>query len=820
MMLRIGFFAILWFFVACSGSKPTQTAPATASSNASAATASRANEMKAYKDVITAKAVSDEGLFKVHEVDGAWFFEIPNALLGKEMLLQSRVSKVPQNTNAWYGGEETNSQVVKWEKNGKQIWLRAVGYNIVAPDSLPIYQAVQNSNLAPVIRSFEIKSLAKDSQGVVIDVSSMFKTDVNSIGIRKTQREEYQVKRVDEGRSAVLGIRSYPKNIEVRHLLTYEATKPPMDESIGAFSVEMAQSFLMLPEVPMQPRLLDRRVGYFSYTQTNYGSEAQRAEKQTFISRWRLEPKDPEAYKRGELVEPVKPIVYYIDPATPLKWRPFLKQGVNDWQKAFEAAGFKNAIYALDPPSPEEDPEFSPEDARYSVIRYFASDVQNAYGPHVADPRTGEILESDIGWYHNVMNLLRNWFLIQTAAVNPDARKVEFDDALMGELIRFVSAHEVGHTLGLPHNMGSSSAYPVEYYRTKATCEGGTAPSIMDYARFNYIAQPGDDVCLFPAIGAYDIHAINWGYRWIPDAHSPQAERSTLNEWIRKNEQNPVYRFGKQGGFDPSSQTEDLGDDAMKASEYGIANLKRIIPELMNWVNKPATDFEQLEEVYGQVGVQFMRYMGHVTNNVGGVYENYKTADQNSVVYSFVPLEKQKRAVSFINAQLFTTPTWLVRPEMLRRFEGTGIVNRMTNYQAGVLRSLLHYGRLGRMIEGEVIGENAYLMSDYFNDLRGGIWTEVLSNGTSDTYRRNLQRTHLDILDGLLNTEPTAPATPEAAKFLGIAINIKTSDVRLYVRSELEQLKTALRQNKSTDALMKAHVQDCIARIEKILDPD
>jgi hypothetical protein len=536
------------------------------------------------------------------------------------------------------------------------------------------------------------------------------------------------------------------------------------------------------------------------------------------------------AWKRGELVEPKKPIVYYIDPATPMQWRPYLKAGVNDWNVAFAAAGFKNAIIAKDPPTKEEDPEFSPEDVRYSVIRYFASDIQNAYGPHISDPRSGEILESDIGWYHNVMSLLRNWFLIQTAAVNPAARTTKFKEDLMGQLIRFVSSHEVGHTLGLPHNMGSSSATPVDSLRSASfTKKYNVAHSIMDYARFNYVAQPEDKgVNLFPGIGLYDKYAISWGYRPIPDAKTPEAELPILNQWIREHEGDSRYRYGKQGGFDPSSQTEDLGDDAMKASTYGIANLKRILPNLMAWSTEPGKDYDDLEELYGQVVTQWSRYMGHVTNNVGGVVETYKAMDQNGVVYSMVTAEKQRRAMQFLQEQLFKTPTWLINADITRRFEGTGMVERIRSRQVSVLNQLTDAGRIGRLLEANALNEpnGQYSAMEMLSDIRKGVWSELASGGAADMYRRNLQRAYLDRTNTIMNTN-YVPEFPFVSginfpKLTGISVNASQSDIRSIIRSELVKLKSEIQAAipKTKDEMTKIHLQDSLVRIDKIFNPD
>jgi hypothetical protein len=440
----------------------------------------------------------------------------------------------------------------------------------------------------------------EDSTGVVIDATSMFTTDVALISPVRSQaaRRRFGIRSLDKSRSMINHMKAFPQNVEVRHILTYNGNQLPDNQSTQSLSLEMNQSFILLPEDPWKMRYYDSRVGYFGRTKTNYSWDEHKAESREIIDRWRLDPKDPEAYFRGEIVEPKKPIVYYIDPGTPMKWRKYIKQGIEDWQPAFEAAGFKNAIIAKDPPSPEEDPDWSPEDVRYSVVRYITTDIQNAQGPHVSDPRTGEILESDILWYHNVMNLLRNWFFIQTAAVNEDAQKVKFDDELMGELIRFVAAHEVGHTLGFPHNMGSSVAYPVDSLRKPGFVQRmGVAPSIMDYARFNYVAQPEDKGAgLFPKVGPYDKWVTEWGYRLIQGADTPDEEKETLNEWIIAKADNPIYRYGQQqrGVVDPTAQTEDVGSNAVEASDLGIENLKRIKSKLTEWGTEDGEDYSDL----------------------------------------------------------------------------------------------------------------------------------------------------------------------------------------------------------------------------------
>ncbi|WP_242918325.1 zinc-dependent metalloprotease [Pontibacter liquoris] len=772
-----------------------------------------------YSDVITAKAVTDDGLFKVHRIDEKYFYEIPDTLLNRDMLMVSRIAKTA--TNIGYGGEELNSQMLRWEKKGNRILLRLISYQNVASDTLEIFHSVQNSNLAPVIQAFDIKAFNKGTS--VVEVTDFFSKDVPALGLDKENRDKYKVKRLDDKRSFIEGVKSFPMNIEARSLMTYEASEPPANSSAGTISLEINHSMLLLPKVPMAARAFDQRVGFFTLSQTDYGTDEQRAAKRRYIVRWKLEPKDKEAYARGELVEPVKPIVYYIDPATPMKWRPYLKQGVEDWNKAFEAAGFKNAIIAKDPPSFEEDPEFSTEDARYSVIRYFSSETQNAYGPNVHDPRSGEILESHIGWYHNVMNLLRNWYFVQTAAINPDARSVKFKDEVMGELIRFVSSHEVGHTLGLPHNMGSSAAYPVEKLRdAKFTKEMGTAPSIMDYARFNYVAQPEDKgVALMPGIGPYDKYSVKWGYSYFPETNG-RDNTEKLVKWVREKENDPMYRFGRQqfNTIDPSSQTEDLGDDAMLASTYGIKNLKRIMPKLIEWTGESNKNYDDLEEMYGQVLGQWNRYMGHVTANIGGVYENYKTYDQKGDVYAAVPKEKQKRAVKFLNTEGFATPTWMLDDNILRKIESNGAVERVRNAQVNILNNVLEPGRMARLLETQaMLGNSAYTLPEMMADVRNGVWAEIGSGKTIDMYRRNLQRGYLERMAFLMKDQENS--RPGMSRASASTVNVAQSDIRPLVRGELSllrnQIKSSLPQTK--DAMTKYHLQDALVRIDNILNP-
>lgn len=764
-----------------------------------------------YSKVITEEAESSTGLFSVHRVGEKHFFELPNDLLEKEILIVSRISGHVKGLN--FGGAGMKSrpqQVIRFQKLHDKILLRSVSYNNVAEEGTPIYTSVVNNNFEPIISTFPIAAFSEDSTASVIDITELFITDVEMIGaLTSSQRKNFKIKGLDKARSLITEMSAYPENVLVKHILTYKGDELPANQLTGTLSIGMTQSFILLPEDPMEPRYYDERVGFFSLQQIDYGADEQKAARKRYITRWRLEPKDWDAYLRGELVEPVKPIVYYIDAATPEKWRKYIKQGVDDWQKAFEKAGFKNAIRGEYAPTAEEDPDWSPEDVRYSVIRYIATDIQNAQGPHVHDPRTGEILESDILWYHNIMNLLRNWYFIHTAAVNPKAQSVAFEDEIMGQLIRFVSAHEVGHTLGLPHNMGSSVAYHVDSLRSPTfTNTHGTAPSIMDYARFNYVAQPGDGVTSFyPQIGEYDDWSIEFGYRLISPDVTVDQEESEINKWILAKAGKPEYRFGRQQGrvIDPTAQTEDLGHDAMLASELGIENLKRITKNLMNWGTVDGKDYGDLAELYNATIGQYSRYMGHVSNNIGGIEGYYKTTDQEGAVYVHTSKEKQKRALDFLGEQLFETPEWIIDTTILNRIEASGNVKRIGKVQSRYLNNVLDNDRLLRMIENEALNaDKAYSASEMLSDLQNTVWSELKSGKTIDVYRRNLQKAYVDRMGELLY--------PEKDEYMN-------SDIPSLVRASLVELKKMIKSGLGRQSgVSKDHLNDMLSRIDKVLE--
>lgn len=829
--LGVAALAIASMASSCATKKPaadsTVTLKTTTTPGGSTATATvgagKKEGIKKLSDLI-GKAKADTGLFNTYKIDGKYYFEIPDSIMSREMLVVTRFVKTPAGLKSFgqqYGGEEVNNQVWKWERHDKQIFIRVPSYSVKADSTSDMYQSVKNSNLDAVLASFDIKAYNKDTTGVLIDVTDLYNGDISAIGLPENIKKMYKISGLDNNRSYIDTVKSFPINIEARTLKTYRSTESPTDNTNGALTFELNTSMLLLPKTPMKARLMDSRVGFFGQGQTDYGTGAQKAEATSYIHRWKLEPKDESAYARGELVEPKKQIVYYIDPATPKKWIPYLIAGINDWNKAFEAAGFKNAIVGKEAPTAKQDPEFSTEDARYSVVRYFASDVQNAYGPHISDPRTGEILESHVGWYHNVMSLLRNWFFIQTAAVNPNVRMAQFTDAQMGELIRFVSSHEIGHTLGLPHNFGSSYAYPVDSLRSKSfTDKHGTAPSIMDYARFNYIAQPGDGVThLYPQIGEYDLWAVKWGYSYIPGKKTEKQEKEILDVWTKERAGNPLYYFGRQGtSIDPRLQNEDLGDNAMKASTYGIANLKRILPNIEKWTFQKGEDYDDLVTLYNEVIGQYNRYIGHVTTNIGGMNENFKTYDQKGAVYGFVNKNLQHDAVVFLNQQIFSTPKWLINNAELSKFDNGVVIGRIKSVQVNAITNVINASRLARMFDNQSKnGATAYSVAELFNDLRTGIFTK----GMPDEFKRNLQRGYVDRLKTLLNEDASVSfpgATPAQLAGYGLTpINIALSDIRPMVRAELTKISNSL--PKGGDALTAAHNADLRLRIKEALYP-
>ncbi len=820
-----------------------QTRPGTAAAGQdstrrpSAGTAAK-NQPKPYDQVITDKAVSRRGLFTVHLVDNRYFFEIGDNVLNREFLVVSRISKAGSEVRdaSGYAGDQIGSAVVKFEKGpNHRIFLRKISYSTYSPDSTKsMYQAVNRSNVAAIAGAFNISAYTDDKKASVIDVTDYINSDNEIFFFGSPMgKQRFGLGSQIADRSFINNIRSFPTNVEIGTTKTYNrANRPGADRSTpsvppsGAVTIEVNTSLVALPEKPMQPRYFDPRVGYFAVGYTDFDSNPHGIKELGLVKRWRLEPKpeDVAKYKRGELVEPAKPIVFYIDPATPKKWIPYLIKGVNDWQKAFEKAGFKNAIIGKEAPSYKQDSTWSLDDARNSAIVYKPSEIPNASGPSISDPRTGEIMESHINWYHNVMKLVHDWYFIQTAAVDKDARKMTFSDELMGQLIRFVSSHEVGHTLGLRHNYGSSSTVPVEKLRDKAFVEAnGHTPSIMDYARFNYVAQPEDNISekgLFPRIGDYDMWAIEWGYRWHPEAKNADAEKAILNKiTMERLGANKRLWFGTETNpDDPRSQNEDLGDNAMKASEYGIKNLQRILPNLTTWTREPNETYEGLENMYRQLTTQFGRYMGHVSKNVGGIYETPKSVEQSGTVYQRTPASVQREAVAFLDKQLFTTPKWILDPVVLDQI-GDNPVAVISRLQEPTLNRLLSSSTLNKVISSEALeGGKAYNAEALFTDLNNAIFRELKKDQAIDIYRRNLQKMYVDKLISIVNP-PEKPANAAASRFTPTFSAPAQGDVVTVAKAELRNIDKLIKGAYHGDSMSRYHLEDLRDRIHIALNP-
>ncbi|GAB6119650.1 zinc-dependent metalloprotease [Dysgonomonas termitidis] len=795
------------------------------------------NQPKPYKEVITDKAITKHGLLDVHRIDDRFFMEIPDTLLGRDILVVNRIAKAAAGIRPQihvYAGDQIGENVIRFERGpSNKVFIRRMIFTENSADSTAngMYRSLVRSNIQPISASFAIKAFGGDSLKIktsVIDVTDFLQTENEVFYFNSTVKKSLSIGAVQNDMSYIDDICPYPANVEIRTVRSYlkVSTDPNAGVSTLPITYELNSSLLLLPETPMRPRYADARVGFFSRGFYDFDSNPQGVKEKAFITRWRLEPKaeDRAKYLRGELVEPKNPIVYYIDPATPKKWVPYLIAGVNDWQEAFEQAGFKNAIKAL--PAPGNDSTWSIADARHNVIVYKPSAIANASGPHVHDPRSGEIMETHINWYHNIMQLLRNWYMIQAGAIDSRANTMQFDDELMGQLIRFVSSHEVGHTLGLRHNYGSSSTVPVEKLRDKNWVEKhGHTPSIMDYARFNYVAQPEDKIGekgIFPRIGDYDKWAIEWGYRWFPQFKTPEDEEPYLNQWIIKQLRSDKRYFfgGEYESTDPRSQSEDLGDDPILASSYGLKNLQRILPRLKDWTREENEGYENWQAMYIELLKQYRLYMAHVLKLIGGKYATYKSIEQDGSIYEPVEYEKQKAAMKFLAENLFETPRWLLN-DTIGSYMALNPAVYIGSAQYAALMRLQGSDILLGFTKNQAKGDKGYGISEFLNDLKQAIWTEIYTHKPIDIYRRDLQKLYIDnTFKSFKSVNEIVGANNGNGLILYINPDPTRSDVSSIIRAHLLSLCDDINKEiiRTDDELTKYHLQDIVSRIKKGLD--
>lgn len=762
---------------------------------------------KPYDEVITDEMETDAGLFTVHRDGDDVYFEIPPAELGKEMIWVTQLAET-QAGYSW-AGMPVGNRVVRWERRADRVLLRDVKYDIRAEVEDPIAMAVEATSLPAIIHTFDVAAYGKD-EAPVIEVSALFTEDKSEW----SAREALGAKGLDKKRTFVEQVKSFPENIETKVLTTYtlqqqrpgQGGPPPrrrfpsavrLDPTQSGVTVLLHHSMIKLPEEPMEPRIWDDRVGFFRVGFTDFADDTDHEAKTVrYITRWRLEKKRPAA----ALSEPVEPIVWYVSREVPEKWQEYCIKGIEMWQPAFEAAGFENAIVGKLAPTASEDPDWDPEDARYTTIRWLPSAVPNAFGPHIHDPRTGEILEADVRMFHNVIKLVRDWYFVQASASDERAQQLPMPDDLMGELIAFVVAHEVGHSLGFPHNMKASSTYSVEQLRDAEFTERmGTAPSIMDYARFNYVAQPGDGAALMPQVGPYDHFAVEWGYRQFPADTDEQAE---LEQIVARQKDDPMLRFGNPNPReDPTQQTEDLGADAVEATDMGLRNLERIAGFVVEATSRPGEDYRLLDNMHNAMLGQWRREMVHVANVVGGVERinlYYGDADGR-----FFPVEadRQREALDFLSRNAFATPRMFLDDDITGRIGATGAADRVLRAQRSVITALVDEDRVKRMSEIVAQGSAAaYAPEEMMADLTRGVWSELESNRAIDLYRRNLQRAHVEVLADRLDSDDPG------------------SDMPALARGELTRLLARAEDTAAGDEMTARHLQDVAARIRMALE--
>ncbi|CAN5717945.1 zinc-dependent metalloprotease [soil metagenome] len=793
-------------------------------------------QVRAYRDVVPASARTDRGLFDVHTVGERLLFEIPDTLLGRDMALLSRYART-QDGLADGGDHMAPNMVVNWERRGDRIFLRAVFHNNTADDGSALSVAVANSNFPPVLHAFPVQ--ARGAAATVIDVTDLYLGDHPAFSLPRPTRTRLAVRNYDRGRSWVEYAKSFPINVEVRVVQTYAADQPPSNTRGGALSFEVNHSMILLPAEPMMPRLYDERVGFGSVAVTNYSSDFQGVRPERYIRRYRLEPSDPAAWARGELVEPVKPWIWYIDPATPPQWVPYFIAGVEEWNAAFELAGFRNAIQARLAPTPEEDPDFSLLDARYSVIRYVASPVRSANsGGDVVDPRSGEVIRAHTNQYHALDERLRWWLVSQLGAAYPQFQTNRLSQEEMGEALRYVVSHETAHSVGLPHNQRANFVFPIDSIRNPDfVSRMGHSGSSVGRTRYNYTVQPGDNVPPERRIGEWDKFAVYWGYRPIPEARTPHDELPVLNRWIVERADRPWFRFGSaqfgmDAEWDPYRMTEGISDDPVEAAALGMNNLRTATQNLMQWVLRPGDDYYELETHYLQNLTQWNRYAEHAAAAVGGSWTHHKRYGEDGVVYTPIEPEYQRKAMRFIDEHVLQTPVWALDMDVLRRLEHAGAVERVRAYQELAVQRLLNHARLARMIEHEAfLGAATYRPAEMLDDTREIVWREVRQRQPVDTYRRNLQRAYLDQAHHLLHEAESNSWNPPSSGNLRVNSNtdpplnadlhIGQSDIRPMIRDQLRLLDSeiadALRRGVA-DRMTRIHLEDARVRIARALE--